>query len=107
MVEEFLTGEEASFFAFIDGENCVPLVGAQVRLWGGAALTRGAMAKGSKGIGPAMASWRRARFRGRRWHSRCALRPGFGKNCPRPAPHSPRGWSTPALAAEHGCNALV
>ncbi len=30
MVEEFLTGEEASFFAFIDGENCIPLVGAQV-----------------------------------------------------------------------------
>jgi phosphoribosylamine--glycine ligase len=30
VVEEFLTGEEASFFAFIDGENCTPLVGAQV-----------------------------------------------------------------------------
>lgn len=30
VVEEFLAGEEASFFAFIDGENCVPLVGAQV-----------------------------------------------------------------------------
>lgn len=30
VVEEFLTGEEASFFAFIDGENCIPLVGAQV-----------------------------------------------------------------------------
>lgn len=29
VVEEFLTGEEASFFAFIDGESCVPLVGAQ------------------------------------------------------------------------------
>ncbi|KAI7846480.1 hypothetical protein COHA_000015 [Chlorella ohadii] len=29
VVEEFLTGEEASFFAFIDGENCIPLVGAQ------------------------------------------------------------------------------
>lgn len=31
VVEEFLDGEEASFFAFIDGENCTPLVGAQVR----------------------------------------------------------------------------
>ena len=30
VVEEFLDGEEASFFAFIDGERCVPLVGAQV-----------------------------------------------------------------------------
>ncbi|GAB4820703.1 hypothetical protein N2152v2_007749 [Parachlorella kessleri] len=29
VVEEFLTGEEASFFAFIDGETCIPLVGAQ------------------------------------------------------------------------------
>ncbi|EFN58527.1 hypothetical protein CHLNCDRAFT_34136 [Chlorella variabilis] len=29
VVEEFLSGEEASFFAFIDGENCIPLVGAQ------------------------------------------------------------------------------
>lgn len=34
MVEEFLTGEEASFFAFIDGETCIPLVGAQVRAGG-------------------------------------------------------------------------
>ena len=31
VVEEFLDGEEASFFAFIDGESCVPLVGAQAR----------------------------------------------------------------------------
>lgn len=31
VVEEYLTGEEASFFAFIDGETCIPLVGAQVR----------------------------------------------------------------------------
>lgn len=34
VVEEFLTGEEASFFAFIDGETCIPLVGAQVRAGG-------------------------------------------------------------------------
>jgi phosphoribosylamine-glycine ligase len=32
VIEEFLTGEEASFFAFIDGETCIPLVGAQVGL---------------------------------------------------------------------------
>jgi hypothetical protein len=30
VVEEFLSGEEASLFAFIDGESCTPLVGAQV-----------------------------------------------------------------------------
>ena len=30
VVEEFLTGEEASFFALVDGEACIPLVGAQV-----------------------------------------------------------------------------
>lgn len=29
MIEEFLTGEEASFFALVDGENAVPLVSAQ------------------------------------------------------------------------------
>jgi len=29
VIEEFLTGEEASFFALIDGETCIPLVGAQ------------------------------------------------------------------------------
>lgn len=29
VIEEFLTGEEASFFALVDGENAVPLVGAQ------------------------------------------------------------------------------
>ncbi|KAI3436707.1 hypothetical protein D9Q98_006122 [Chlorella vulgaris] len=29
VVEEFLSGEEASLFAFIDGESCTPLVGAQ------------------------------------------------------------------------------
>ena len=29
VVEEFLTGEEASFFALIDGATCIPLVGAQ------------------------------------------------------------------------------
>ncbi|KAL6773893.1 hypothetical protein ACKKBG_A22940 [Auxenochlorella protothecoides x Auxenochlorella symbiontica] len=29
VVEEFLTGEEASFFAFVDGETVIPLVGAQ------------------------------------------------------------------------------
>ena len=31
VVEEFLEGEEASFFALIDGETCVPLASAQVR----------------------------------------------------------------------------
>lgn len=30
VVEEFLDGEEASFFALIDGENCVALASAQV-----------------------------------------------------------------------------
>ncbi len=29
VIEEFMTGEEASFFAFVDGEVAVPLVGAQ------------------------------------------------------------------------------
>jgi phosphoribosylamine--glycine ligase len=29
VVEEFLGGEEASFFALVDGETCVPLAGAQ------------------------------------------------------------------------------
>lgn len=29
VIEEFLTGEEASFFALIDGETCIPLAGAQ------------------------------------------------------------------------------
>ena len=29
VIEEFLSGEEASFFALIDGETCIPLVGAQ------------------------------------------------------------------------------
>lgn len=29
VIEEFLTGEEASFFALIDGSTCIPLVGAQ------------------------------------------------------------------------------
>jgi phosphoribosylamine--glycine ligase len=29
VIEEFLTGEEASFFALVDGENAVPLVSAQ------------------------------------------------------------------------------
>lgn len=29
VVEEFLDGEEASFFALVDGERCVPLAGAQ------------------------------------------------------------------------------
>lgn len=29
VIEEFLTGEEASFFALIDGATCIPLVGAQ------------------------------------------------------------------------------
>ena len=29
VVEEYLTGEEASFFALIDGETCTPLEGAQ------------------------------------------------------------------------------
>lgn len=47
VVEEFLTGEEASFFAFIDGENCVPLVGAQVS-WRG----RGARARHLPWHGP-------------------------------------------------------
>lgn len=30
VVEEFLDGEEASFFALIDGETCVALASAQV-----------------------------------------------------------------------------
>ena len=30
IVEEFLDGEEASFFALIDGSNCVALASAQV-----------------------------------------------------------------------------
>ena len=29
MIEEFLVGEEASFFALCDGENAVPLAAAQ------------------------------------------------------------------------------
>ena len=29
VVEEFLDGEEASFFALVDGETCIPLAGAQ------------------------------------------------------------------------------
>ena len=29
-MEEFLDGEEASFFALIDGSNCVALASAQV-----------------------------------------------------------------------------
>ena len=29
VIEEFLTGEESSFFALINGETCIPLVGAQ------------------------------------------------------------------------------
>jgi hypothetical protein len=40
VVEEFLSGEEASFFAFIDGENCIPLVGAQVGGWVGGWMRR-------------------------------------------------------------------
>ena len=31
-MEEFLDGEEASFFAIIDGEHCVALASAQVML---------------------------------------------------------------------------
>jgi len=30
VVEEFLEGEEVSFFALIDGESCLPLASAQV-----------------------------------------------------------------------------
>lgn len=30
MIEEFLDGEEASFFALVDGEKVVPLIAAQV-----------------------------------------------------------------------------
>jgi hypothetical protein len=30
VVEEFLDGEEASFFALVNGEECVPLIAAQV-----------------------------------------------------------------------------
>ena len=30
VIEEFLAGEEASFFALIDGRTCVPLASAQV-----------------------------------------------------------------------------
>ncbi len=33
MIEEFLEGEEASFFAMVDGEKVVPLIAAQVRGW--------------------------------------------------------------------------
>jgi phosphoribosylamine--glycine ligase len=29
VVEEFLTGEEASFFAFCDGKTAIPIAGAQ------------------------------------------------------------------------------
>ena len=32
VVEEFLDGEEVSFFALIDGENCLPLASAQVTI---------------------------------------------------------------------------
>ena len=32
VVEEFLDGEEVSFFALIDGETCLPLASAQVRI---------------------------------------------------------------------------
>ena len=31
VVEEFLEGEEASFFALIDGHACLPLASAQAR----------------------------------------------------------------------------
>ena len=31
VIEEFLEGEEASFFALVDGEKVVPLIAAQVR----------------------------------------------------------------------------
>ena len=31
MIEEFLDGEEVSFFALVDGEAAVPLVGAGLR----------------------------------------------------------------------------
>lgn len=31
-MEEFLEGEEASFFALIDGESCVALASAQVMI---------------------------------------------------------------------------
>lgn len=34
VIEEFLDGEEASFFALVNGEECVPLIAAQVG-WGG------------------------------------------------------------------------
>ena len=30
VIEEFLDGEEASFFALIDGRTCIPLASAQV-----------------------------------------------------------------------------
>ena len=30
VVEEFLEGEEASYFAFCDGETAIPIAGAQV-----------------------------------------------------------------------------
>lgn len=30
VVEEFLDGEEASFFALLDGSTCLPLASAQV-----------------------------------------------------------------------------
>lgn len=48
VVEEFLEGEEASFFAFIDGENCTPLVGAQV---GGTRSRARAHARAGRGNG--------------------------------------------------------
>lgn len=31
VIEEFLAGEEASFFALVNGEECVPLIAAQVK----------------------------------------------------------------------------
>ena len=34
VIEEFLEGEEASFFALVDGEKVVPLIAAQVRRTG-------------------------------------------------------------------------
>ena len=30
VIEEFLEGEEASFFALVDGEKVIPLIAAQV-----------------------------------------------------------------------------
>lgn len=44
MIEEFLEGEEASFFALVDGEQVVPLIAAQVQEY--------PLGRGSSGLQP-------------------------------------------------------